>query len=255
MAGGFTVHQRKSLSAPITKIYAGRFSAAGGSWRSMYTLGGIGTSVLSTSRPHNSEVVRASSIYLNSSTNGEALGTNAAADISDSQSPRLYQPPCSAHPHPSPMAPTPESAAFLAKKPTVPASFDGVDYDDTPRLKQAQDAIIREQWVRSMMARLVREEMGKCYYREGVNHLEKCGALRGEDTRSLVPLPFVFVVIRSGCWYEKRKLIEHGRAIFRAAQRVQGPRLLVRAAKLHSREIDGDEDKSSTGMPGVMTYQ
>lgn len=29
MAGWFTVHQRKSLSAPITKIYAGRFSAAG----------------------------------------------------------------------------------------------------------------------------------------------------------------------------------------------------------------------------------
>jgi hypothetical protein len=30
------------------------------------------------------------------------------------------------------------------------------------------------------MARLVREELGKCYYREGVNHLEKCGHLRGE---------------------------------------------------------------------------
>ena len=40
--------------------------------------------------------------------------------------------------------------------------------------------IIREQWVQSMMARLIREEMGKCYYREGVNHLEKCGHLRGE---------------------------------------------------------------------------
>jgi hypothetical protein len=78
------------------------------------------------------------------------------------------------------MAPTPESAAFLAKKPTVPPTFDGVDYDDTNRLKQAQDAIIREQWVRSMMARLVREELAKCYYREGVNHLEKCGALRGQ---------------------------------------------------------------------------
>jgi hypothetical protein len=78
------------------------------------------------------------------------------------------------------MAPTPESEAFLAKKPKVPPTFDGVDYDDTPRLKQAQDAIIREQWVKSMMARLVREELGKCYYREGVNHLEKCGALRGK---------------------------------------------------------------------------
>ncbi|KAI9676574.1 MAG: hypothetical protein M1817_000733 [Caeruleum heppii] len=74
--------------------------------------------------------------------------------------------------------PTPESALFLAKKPTVPPTFDDVDYDDTTRLKQAQDAVVREQWVKSMMARLVREELGKCYYREGVNHLEKCGRLR-----------------------------------------------------------------------------
>ena len=29
------------------------------------------------------------------------------------------------------------------------------------------------------MGRLIREELDKCYYREGVNHLEKCGALRG----------------------------------------------------------------------------
>jgi large subunit ribosomal protein L54 len=85
------------------------------------------------------------------------------------------------------MAPTPESEAFLAKKPKVPPTFDGVDYDDTPRLKQAQDAIIREQWVKSMMARLVREELGRCYYREGVNHLEKCGALRG-----MLAGPFLF---------------------------------------------------------------
>ncbi|KAK4155508.1 mitochondrial ribosomal protein L37-domain-containing protein [Chaetomidium leptoderma] len=74
--------------------------------------------------------------------------------------------------------PTPESEAFLAKKPKVPPTFDGVDYDDTKRLKQAQDAIIREQWVQVMMGRLVREELSKCYYREGVNHLEKCGRLR-----------------------------------------------------------------------------
>ncbi|KAL8644234.1 MAG: hypothetical protein Q9210_007357 [Variospora velana] len=74
--------------------------------------------------------------------------------------------------------PTPESEAFLAKKPTVPPTFDGVDYNDTPQLKAAQDAIIKEQWVKSMMARLVRDELGKCYNREGVNHLEKCGKLR-----------------------------------------------------------------------------
>jgi hypothetical protein len=75
--------------------------------------------------------------------------------------------------------PTPESELFLAKKPKVAPTFDGVDYEDNKALKAAQDAIIREQWVRSMMARLVRDEMGKCYRREGVNHLEKCGHLRG----------------------------------------------------------------------------
>ena len=75
--------------------------------------------------------------------------------------------------------PTPESAAFLAKKPQVAPTFEGVDYDDNSQLKAAQDSIIREQWVRSMMARLVRDELGKCYRREGVNHLEKCGHLRG----------------------------------------------------------------------------
>ncbi|KAF2460119.1 hypothetical protein BDY21DRAFT_337449 [Lineolata rhizophorae] len=74
--------------------------------------------------------------------------------------------------------PTPESEAFLARKPKVPPTFDGVDYDDNRALRAAQDAIIREQWVKVMMARLVREELGKCYYREGVNHLEKCGMLR-----------------------------------------------------------------------------
>lgn len=75
--------------------------------------------------------------------------------------------------------PTPESASFLAAKPTVPPTFDGVDYTDNKALKAAQDAIIREQWVQSMMARLIREELGKCYRREGVNHGEKCAVLRG----------------------------------------------------------------------------
>lgn len=76
--------------------------------------------------------------------------------------------------------PIPESEYFKSRKPTVPPTFDGVDYNDNKALKAAQDSIIREQWVRSMMARLVRDEMGKCYRKEGVNHLEKCGALRGE---------------------------------------------------------------------------
>lgn len=76
--------------------------------------------------------------------------------------------------------PTPESASFLARKPKVPPTFDGVDYDDQHALKAAQDAIVREQWIKAMMTRLVREEMSKCYLTHGVNHLEKCGKLRGE---------------------------------------------------------------------------
>lgn len=83
--------------------------------------------------------------------------------------------------------PTPESESFLRKKPTVPPTFDGVDMGNGEAVANARDAIIREQWVQVMMARLVREEMGKCYHREGVNHLEKCGKYRGRpDSASTV---------------------------------------------------------------------
>ena len=82
--------------------------------------------------------------------------------------------------HPHPLQQPPRTQTNIPSPPTqVPPTFDGVNYDDNKQLKAAQDAIIREQWVQSMMARLIREEMGKCYRREGVNHLEKCGELRG----------------------------------------------------------------------------
>jgi hypothetical protein len=74
--------------------------------------------------------------------------------------------------------PTPESELFKSQKPKVAATFNGVDYDDTKAFKAAEDAITREQWVQVMMTRLVGEELGKCYRREGVNHLENCGHLR-----------------------------------------------------------------------------
>lgn len=79
--------------------------------------------------------------------------------------------------------PTPESESFLRKKPTVAPSYDGIDLSNAEQVTNVRDAIIREQWVQVMMARLVREEMGKCYTREGVNHLEKCGKYRGKDNR------------------------------------------------------------------------
>ena len=58
--------------------------------------------------------------------------------------------------------PTPESEAFLAKKPKVPPTFEGVDFSNNGQLVNARDAIIREQWVKIMMARLVRDELGTC---------------------------------------------------------------------------------------------
>ncbi|KAK5990815.1 Complex I-12kD [Cladobotryum mycophilum] len=74
--------------------------------------------------------------------------------------------------------PTPESELFKSQKPAVAPTFNGVNFDDTKAFKAAEDAIIREQWVGAMMTRLVGEELGKCYVREGVNHLENCGHLR-----------------------------------------------------------------------------
>ncbi|KAL9111348.1 MAG: hypothetical protein Q9227_004225 [Pyrenula ochraceoflavens] len=74
--------------------------------------------------------------------------------------------------------PTPESDLFLSKKPKVPPTFNGVDYNDTSAVLAARDSIVREQWVLTMMTRLVGEELGKCYRREGVNHLENCGRFR-----------------------------------------------------------------------------
>ncbi|RAL66673.1 hypothetical protein DID88_006356 [Monilinia fructigena] len=58
------------------------------------------------------------------------------------------------------MAPTPESAAFLAKKPTVPPTFDG------RTMGQEHDGALSERGI------------GKVLLQGGVNHLEKCGALR-----------------------------------------------------------------------------
>ena len=83
--------------------------------------------------------------------------------------------------------PTPESELFLAKKPKVPPTFEGVDFTNNQQVWDARDAIIREQWVKQMMARLVREELGKCYVREGVNHLANCGKYRGMFHLSIYP--------------------------------------------------------------------
>ncbi|KAI0346565.1 NADH-ubiquinone oxidoreductase 12 kDa subunit [Trametopsis cervina] len=46
----------------------------------------------------------------------------------------------------------------------------------TRKLKEREDTI-RESWIRTMEARLVRDNLQKCYRSEGVNHLENCKEL------------------------------------------------------------------------------
>ncbi|KAH9856517.1 NADH-ubiquinone oxidoreductase 12 kDa subunit [Lenzites betulinus] len=41
-----------------------------------------------------------------------------------------------------------------------------------------RERTIRESWVRTMEAQLVREKLDRCYESEGVNHLESCRDLR-----------------------------------------------------------------------------
>ncbi|KAK7690620.1 hypothetical protein QCA50_005719 [Cerrena zonata] len=41
------------------------------------------------------------------------------------------------------------------------------------RLKE-RDEVIRESWVKTMEARIVRDNLQKCYRTEGVNHMESC---------------------------------------------------------------------------------
>ena len=129
-------------------------------------------------------------------------------------------------PKPLPTMPTPESEMFKAAKPTVPPTFDGVDYDDNKALKAAQDSVIREQWVQSMMARLVREELGKCYHKEGVNHLQNCAHLRGKFSEARM---------RNGgrvCGEVRQDADSFARSISGAAQAREDQRLFVPATEL-----------------------
>ena len=47
----------------------------------------------------------------------------------------------------------------------------------TARLAE-RERIMRESWVRTMEAKLVRDKLDHCYQTEGVNHMESCKDLR-----------------------------------------------------------------------------
>ena len=41
-----------------------------------------------------------------------------------------------------------------------------------------REQTIRESWVRAMEAKLIRDQLDRCYQTEGVNHMESCKDLR-----------------------------------------------------------------------------
>ncbi|KAI9143781.1 hypothetical protein BKA69DRAFT_1058958 [Paraphysoderma sedebokerense] len=49
-----------------------------------------------------------------------------------------------------------------------------IDLADTTAILSARDASIRESWVSVMELHIIREQLSKCYQREGVNHHANC---------------------------------------------------------------------------------
>lgn len=59
---------------------------------------------------------------------------------------------------------------------TLPSSYARLKLTDAAK-GRAREHYIRESWVKMMEARIVREELAKCYAHEGVNRIENCKEL------------------------------------------------------------------------------
>ncbi|OZJ05431.1 hypothetical protein BZG36_01616 [Bifiguratus adelaidae] len=49
-----------------------------------------------------------------------------------------------------------------------------LDGTDRKAILDARAQKIRDDWVKAMEARIIREQLAKCYRTQGVNHYEKC---------------------------------------------------------------------------------
>ncbi|KAI8070875.1 hypothetical protein BC940DRAFT_294628 [Gongronella butleri] len=56
-------------------------------------------------------------------------------------------------------------------------TLDQVDPKDHKAIYAARNQKIRDDWVKVMEARIIREKLDECYKTEGVNHYESCRAL------------------------------------------------------------------------------
>ncbi|KAH8555817.1 hypothetical protein BGW37DRAFT_478681 [Umbelopsis sp. PMI_123] len=56
-------------------------------------------------------------------------------------------------------------------------TLDQVDTTDRKAVYAAREQKIRDDWVKAMEARIIREQLSKCYKTEGVNHYQNCREL------------------------------------------------------------------------------
>ncbi|PVU96911.1 hypothetical protein BB559_002213 [Furculomyces boomerangus] len=61
--------------------------------------------------------------------------------------------------------------------PKLFANRENFNYADRQKILDERNKIVREQWIKLMETRILREKLEECYLREGVNHLENCREL------------------------------------------------------------------------------
>ncbi|AOA61624.1 Subunit of mitochondrial NADH:ubiquinone oxidoreductase (complex I) [Komagataella phaffii CBS 7435] len=53
-------------------------------------------------------------------------------------------------------------------------SFDDIDYNNSQDLHNAQESLLREQWIRVSALKVCRKALESCYKTSGPNHYEDC---------------------------------------------------------------------------------
>ncbi|OMJ26822.1 NADH-ubiquinone oxidoreductase 12 kDa subunit, mitochondrial [Smittium culicis] len=61
--------------------------------------------------------------------------------------------------------------------PKLFANRDNFTHAERQKILGERDKIVREQWIKLMETRIVREKLEECYLKEGVNHFDNCREL------------------------------------------------------------------------------
>ncbi|PVU93974.1 hypothetical protein BB561_002905 [Smittium simulii] len=64
-----------------------------------------------------------------------------------------------------------------ANDPELFLTADNFTHADVQKITEKKDKIVREQWIKLMETRILREKLEECYQSEGVNHFVNCREL------------------------------------------------------------------------------